>query len=128
MKTGEKLISARRWLTFAIGAIVCLISACNHTPSIKEMTIRMRNTDSIKITDMRSVVNNGTLVAQVTIINNDGVKPISYRFRWLSKNGLQVGGDDAWKPITVRGGQSGILTGVSPNPSVVDFKFELTSE
>ena len=44
--------------------MVLLIIGCSSTPSIKEMTIRMGSTNSIEVTDLRSIVRNGLLTAQ----------------------------------------------------------------
>jgi uncharacterized protein YcfL len=111
-----------------LGVMTVVMVGCSSTPTIKEMTVRMRDTDDIKINDMRSIVANGMLTAQVTAENKGSKKAISYRFRWLNKNGLQVGGDEAWKPFTIGAGQVGLITGIAPHPSVTEFKFELSSD
>ena len=122
--------SFRKHLLFApiLAVTTAVMLGCSSTPTIKEMTVRMRDTDDIKINDLRSIVANGMLTAQVTAENKGSKKPISYRFRWLNKNGLQVGGDEAWKPFTIGAGQVGLITGIAPHPSATDFKFELSSE
>ncbi len=109
-------------------AIIFGLVACSSTPTADEMTVRMRDTDAVKITDMRSIVAGGVLTAQVTVRNKGAKKPVYYRFRWLNKSGLVVGGEEAWKPLTIGTDQSGVLTGIAPHPSVSDFKFELSSD
>jgi uncharacterized protein YcfL len=124
-----KHLFRKYWLVAPIlGVIIVVMPGCSSTPTIKEMTVRMRDTDDIKINDLRSIVANGMLTAQVTAENKGSKKPISYRFRWMNKNGLQVGGDEAWKPFTIGAGQVGLITGVAPHPSATEFKFELSSE
>ena len=122
--------SFRKYLLIApiLSVITVVMPGCSSTPTIKEMTVRMRDTNDIKINDMRSIVANGMLTAQVTAENKGSKKPISYRFRWLNKNGLQVGGDEAWKPFTIGAGQVGLITGIAPHPSATEFKFELSAE
>jgi uncharacterized protein YcfL len=105
--------------------LVLLLFSCSSVPSIKEMTIRMGDTDSIQITDMRSIVRNGLLTAQVTIKNDSSSNLVSYRFKWLAKNELQIFDNEAWKPITIGKGQMGTIIGIAPTPDVVDFRFEL---
>jgi hypothetical protein len=39
-----------------------------------------------------------------------------------------VYGDEAWKPIPVGSGQSGVIQGIAPGPAAVDFKLELSSD
>jgi uncharacterized protein YcfL len=105
--------------------LVTLMMGCSSTPSIKEMTIRMGNTKSIEITDMRSVVRNGLLTAQVTIHNDSSTNLVSYRFKWLGKDGMTVFDDEAWKPITITKGQSASIVGIAPTADAVDFRLEL---
>jgi uncharacterized protein YcfL len=112
---------------FSMTSALLILGGCSSTPSISEMTLRMRDTDDIKITDMRSIVNNGLLSVQVSLENKGSNKMISYRFRWLGKTGMQAGDDEAWKPLTIGSGQNGLISGIAPNPAVTDFKFELTS-
>jgi uncharacterized protein YcfL len=109
----------------AIILTVLTLVACSSTPSMKEMTIRMGNTDSIQITDMRSLVRNGVLTAQVTIQNDSKSNLVSYRFKWIGKNGMTVTDEEPWKPVTVGKGQSTIITGIAPTPDATDFRFEL---
>jgi hypothetical protein len=39
-----------------------------------------------------------------------------------------VYGDEAWKPIPVGSGQSGVIQVIAPGPAAVDFKLELSSD
>ena len=113
-------------LMMAFAAISTLtLVACSSTPSMKEMTVRMGDTDSIQITDMRSLVRNGVLTAQVTIQNDSKSNLVSYRFKWIGKNGMTVTDEEPWKPVTVGKGQSTVIMGIAPTPDATDFKFEL---
>ena len=105
--------------------IFLLVVGCSSTPSIKEMTIRMGSTDSVEIIDMRSVVRNGLLTAQVTVKNDSSSNLVSYRFKWLGKNDISIFDDEAWKPITISKGQSASIIGIAPSPDAVDFRVEL---
>jgi uncharacterized protein YcfL len=118
--------SGKRWLILSM--LVLGLTACSSTPTVDEMTVRMRETSDIQITDMRSIVSHGLLTAQVSVTNKGADKPVYYRFRWLNQSGMQVGDGEAWKPLTIGEGQSGVLTGIAPHPSASDFKFELSSD
>lgn len=112
---------------FSVCALM-ILAGCSSTPSIDDMTIRMRDTDDVKITDMRSIVANGLLRVDVTVQVKSTRKNISYRMRWLDKNQFQVYGEEAWKPITIGSGQSGVIHAVAPGPNATDFKLELSSD
>jgi uncharacterized protein YcfL len=113
----------KRYLLTVLSALV--LAACSTTPSMKEMTVRMGDTDSIQITDMRSIERNGVLTAQVTIQNDSKSNLVAYRFKWLGKNGMAVTDEEAWKPVTVGKGQSTVIMGIAPTPDATDFRFEL---
>ena len=104
---------------------VITVGACSSTPSMKDMTVRMGDTDSIQVTDMRSLMRNGVLTAQVTIQNDSKSNLVAYRFRWIGKNGMAVTDEEAWKPITIGKGQSTVIMGIAPTPDATDFRFEL---
>ena len=109
----------------AILLITLALAACSSTPSMKDMTVRMGDTDSIQITDMRSLERNGVLTAQVTILNESKSNLVSYRFKWIGKNGMAVTDEEAWKPVTVGKGQTTVIMGIAPTPDATDFRFEL---
>ena len=112
---------------FSVCALMIMVG-CSSTPSIDEMTIRMRDTDDVKITDMRSIVANGLLRVDVTVQVKSTRKNISYRMRWLDKNQFQVYGEEAWKPLTIGSGQTGVIHAVAPGPNAANFKLELSSD
>ncbi|MBU3606414.1 DUF1425 domain-containing protein [Polynucleobacter sp. MWH-Creno-3A4] len=113
----------KKYLLILLSAFV--LAACSSTPSMKEMTIRTGDTDSIEITDMRSLMRNGVLTAQVTILNDSKSNLVAYRFKWLGKNGMVVTDEEAWKPVTVGKGQTTVIMGIAPTPDATDFRFEL---
>ena len=112
----QYLLTALVFLTF---------TACSSTPSMKEMTSRYGDTDSIEVTDMRSLTRNGVLTAQVTIKNDSKSNLVSYRFKWVGKNGMSVFDEESWKPVTIGKGQSTNIIGIAPTPDATDFRFEL---
>ena len=113
----------KKYLLILLAAFT--LAACSSTPSMKEMTVRMGDTDSIQITDMRSLIRNGVLTAQVTIQNDSKSNLVSYRFKWIGKNGMTVTDEEAWKPVTISKGKSTVIMGIAPTPDATDFRFEL---
>ena len=113
----------KKYLLIFLAALT--LAACSSTPSMKEMTVRMGDTDSIHVTDMRSLMRNGMLTAQVTIQNDSKSNLVAYRFKWIGKNGMAVTDEEAWKPVTIGKGQSTVIIGIAPTPDATDFRFEL---
>lgn len=114
----------KHYLLAPLAALILV--ACSSTPSMKEMTSRYGDTDSIEVTDMRSLMRNGVLTAQVTIKNESKSNFVSYRFRWIGKNGMAVFDEEAWKPVTIGKGQSTTIMGIAPTPDAIDFHLELS--
>ena len=104
-----------------------LAVSCSSAPTIKELTIRMGDTDNIEIVDMRSVLRNGILTVQATIKNTKDHSLVSYRFNWFNKNGLKVIEDEAWKPLTIPKDHTREVIAIAPTADVSDFKLELSS-
>lgn len=113
----------KKYLTIILTTLA--LAACSSNPSMKEMTVRMGDTDSIQITDMRSITRNGVLTAQVTIQNDSKSNLVAYRFKWLGQNGMTVADEEAWKPVTIGKGQTTVIMGIAPTPDATDFRFEL---
>jgi uncharacterized protein YcfL len=109
----------------ALALLTAFLGGC--TSEINKMTVRTGKTGDIEITDLRSAERNGLLTAQATLINNGNSKPVAYRFRWLSKDGMRVASDEAWKPLTIQKGRSQIVEGIAPTPQATDFRIELDS-
>ena len=128
---------------FAIAAFagLSILSACNTSPPTptekQQMTTRMGDTAAVEVVDMRSVVRNNLLTAQVTV-KNWGPKPdkatgeqktdtnlYGYRFKWLNASGMVVFSDEAWKPLTLTRDQSADLVGIAPTPDAAAFRFEI---
>lgn len=118
----------KSFLSTALCIVVTTIVGCKSAPTIDEMTVRMRETDEVKLVDMRSIMVNNLLKVDVTVNVKSTKKAITYRFQWLDKNKFRVYGDEAWKPIPVGSGQSGVIQGIAPGPAAVDFRLELSSD
>jgi uncharacterized protein YcfL len=113
-------------LLFSIGLFFLIVS-CSSIPSIKELTIRMGDTDNIEIVDMRSVIRNGVLTVQAKIKNTKDNSLVSYRFNWFNKNGMKVIDDESWKPLTIPKDHTREIIAIAPTPDASDFKLELSS-
>ncbi|MCX7205115.1 MAG: YcfL family protein [Proteobacteria bacterium] len=82
----------------------------------------------LKLVTGRTAQRNGLLVVQVEMKNQDkGNQQLYYRFRWLDEAGLEVGGEEAWKPFKFIGLQKRTIESIAPVPNAVDFKMEVNS-
>lgn len=122
------MFEKRKLLKLLGVATLVFMVGCSSTPAIDDMVVRMRDTDEVKILDMRSIVANGMLRVDVTVSVKSTKKNVSYRMRWLDKNQFQVYGEEAWKPLTIGSGQTGVIHAVAPGPNAANFKLELSSD
>jgi len=127
------ILSAATFIMKSFNTVLALafsivLASCGSTPSVDDLTVRMRDTDDVKILDMRSVLVNNQLKVDATVQVKSTKKNISYRFAWYDKNKFQVYGVEAWKPLTIGAGQTGVLQSFAPGPAATSFKFELTSD
>lgn len=117
-----------KFVLISLSAFISTLIGCKSAPTIDEMTVRMRETDEVKLVDMRSIMVNNLLKVDVSVNVKSTRKLITYRFQWLDKNKFRVYGDEAWKPIPVGSGQSGVIQAIAPGPAAVDFRLELSSD
>lgn len=128
---------------FLLAAVVAFynLCACSSAPPAptekQQLTTRMGDTSAVEVLDMRSVVRNNLLTAQVTVKNwgpkadaKSGeqladTKLYGYRFKWLNASGMVVFSDEVWKPLTLTRDQSADLVGIAPNPDASAFRFEI---
>ncbi|MEI7531503.1 MAG: YcfL family protein [Betaproteobacteria bacterium] len=119
-----KYFTNMRYIYSLVSVLVLLVGCASQ---IDKHSIRMGSTDDIKVIELNSVERNGLLTAQATIENRGNSKPVAYRFRWLSKDGLKIADDEAWKPITIGKGRQAVIEGIAPSQVVKDFKIEFNS-
>lgn len=80
----------------------------------------------VSIAEIRAQRRSDMLVVQTELVNGENAdRQVYWRYRWLDADGMQVGDDEAWKPLRVMGQQSAYLKGVAPKTTVVDFRIEM---
>ena len=72
-------------------------------------------------------VNGNLLKIQVELANNtSSYRSFNYKFEWLDENGMAVESPASpWSVLTLEGGERKFVSGVAPNPRVVDFRLKL---
>ena len=137
-----RLMAIKITTFFAVACVLTAFTGCGTQspppPTEKQlMTTRMGDTSAVEIVDMRSVVRNNLLTAQVTVKNwgpppdpktgeqRTDTKLSGYRFKWLSEGGMVVFSDETWKPLTLTRDQTADLVGIAPTPDASAFRFEI---
>ena len=63
-------------------------------------------------------------------LNNDSstVKRISYKFRWIDREGMRAWDEEAWKPLLMYDNSNIMINTVSPTNKAADFRLILRSQ
>jgi uncharacterized protein YcfL len=63
-------------------------------------------------------------------LNNDSrsVKRISYKFRWIDREGMRAWEEEAWKPLLMYDNSNLLINTVSPTNKASDFRLVLRSQ
>jgi uncharacterized protein YcfL len=63
-------------------------------------------------------------------LNNDSrsVKRISYKFRWIDREGMRASEEEAWKPLLIYDNSNLMINTVSPTSKAADFRLILRSQ
>jgi uncharacterized protein YcfL len=63
-------------------------------------------------------------------LNNDSktVKRVSYKFRWMDREGMRAWEEEAWKPLMLYDNSNMMVNTVAPTNKVADFRLILRSQ
>lgn len=84
---------------------------------------------TIQATEMRCS-KTGDLLRIDANLNNDSssVKRITYKFRWIDREGMRAWEEEAWKPLLLYENSNLLINTVSPTNKAVDFRLILRSQ
>ncbi len=76
----------------------------------------------------QGIVSGNLLKVQVVVRNNIALrKTFNYKFEWYDINGMMVDSPTTrvWQVARLQPKESMVITGIGPNPNVVDFRLKL---
>ena len=84
---------------------------------------------TIAVTEMRCTMS-GDLIKIDAILNNDSshVKRISYKWRWIDREGMRAWEEEVWKPLLMNENSNIDITGIAPTNKAVDYRLVLLSQ
>lgn len=84
---------------------------------------------TIEATEMRCTMT-GDLEKVDVVLNNDSsqVKRITYKFRWIDREGMRAWDEEVWKPLLMYENSNITLSAVAPTNKAVDFRLILLSQ
>jgi len=103
------------------------VSSMDDLVKLKVVTEGKRTT--IQPTEMRCTMT-GDLLKVDANLNNDSssAKRISYKFRWIDREGMRAWDEEAWKPLLMYDNSNLMINTVSPTNKAADFRLILRSQ
>ena len=113
---------------FAFGCPIgeAKVSSMDDLVKVKTMSEGRRTT--IQPTEMRCT-KTGDLLKIDANLNNDSnsTKRISYKFRWIDREGMRAWEEESWKPLMLYNNSNLMVSAVAPTNKAVDFRLILMS-
>jgi uncharacterized protein YcfL len=103
------------------------VSSMDDLVKLKVVSEGKRTT--IQPTEIRCTLT-GDLLKIDANLNNDSstVKRISYKFRWIDREGMRAWDEEAWKPLLIYDNSNLMINTVSPTNKAADFRLILRSQ
>lgn len=122
-------------------ALLALLAGCNSVNTVEPaepraepnlISIKKVETDpalarKVSVVNVNESMKGDLMRVQVELENlNYGPEDFNYQFTWIEQDGFQVDTPPPlWKPGFILGRENVYLTGIAPNPRVVDFRIKL---
>lgn len=109
------------------------LSACATPPpprpnSIPTKVEQLGEMSYLQVSNIIATKRNHLMALQAEILNTDSDnQQLYYRFKWLDRNGIVIGDDEAWQPLLVYAGQKQTINAIAPSPQAVDFRIVVSS-
>ena len=96
---------------------------------VKAKVVSEGRRSTVQATEMRCS-RTGDLLKIDANLNNDSktVKRVSYKFRWIDREGMRAWEEESWKPVMLYDNSNLMVNTVSPTNKAVDFRLILRSE
>ena len=114
---------------FAFGCPIGETKVSSMDDLVKAKVVTEGRRSTVQATEMRCV-KTGDLLKIDAYLNNDSksVKRVSYKFRWIDREGMRAWEEEAWKPLLLYENSNLVVNTVSPTGKAVDFRLILRSE
>src|ERR1041385_7957298 len=113
---------------FAFGCPIGEQKVSSMDDLVKAKTAMEGRRTTIQPTELRCT-KTGDLMKIDANLNNDSssVKRISYKFRWIDREGMRAAEEESWKPLMLYNNSNLMVTAVAPTSKAVDFRLILMS-
>jgi len=115
---------------FAFGCPIGEAKVSSMDDLVKAKVVTEGRRSTVQATEMRCTKASGDLIKVDANLNNDSrsVKRISYKFRWIDREGMRAWEEEVWKPLMLYDNSNLVINTVSPTNKAVDFRLILRSD
>lgn len=95
-----------------------------------KLKVAMEGTRTTVVPTEMRCSRSGDLLKIEANLNNDSrsVKRISYKFRWIDREGMRAWEEESWKPLMLYENSNFMVSTVSPSNKAADFRLILRSQ
>jgi uncharacterized protein YcfL len=95
-----------------------------------KLKVMMEGTRTTVVPTEMRCSRSGDLLKIDANLNNDSrtLKRISYKFRWIDREGMRASEEEAWKPLLIYDNSNLTVNTVSPTSKAADFRLILRSQ
>ena len=114
---------------FAFGCPIGDAKVASMDDLVKVKTVSEGRRTTVQATELRCS-KTGDLLRIDANLNNDSktIKRISYKFRWIDREGMRAWEEEAWKPLLLHENSNLVVNTISPTNKAADFRLLLRSE
>ena len=114
---------------FAFGCPIGDAKVSSMDDLVKAKVVSEGRRTTIEATELRCS-KTGDLMRIDANLNNDSrsVKRLSYKFRWIDREGMRAWEEEAWKPLLMHENSNLVVNTVAPTNKAADFRLILRSE
>ena len=115
---------------FAFGCPIGETKVGSMDDLVKAKVVSEGRRSTVQATEVRCTKVSGDLLKIDANLNNDSksVKRVSYKFRWIDREGMRAWEEEPWKPLMLYDNSNQVVNTVSPTNKAVDFRLILRSE
>ena len=114
---------------FAFGCPIGDAKVSSMDDLVKVKTVSEGRRTTVQATELRCS-KTGDLLRIDANLNNDSrsVKRLSYKFRWMDREGMRAWDEEAWKPLLMHENSNLVVNTIAPTNKAADFRLILRSE
>jgi len=114
---------------FAFGCPIGETKVSSMDDLVKAKVVTEGRRSTVQATEIRCA-KAGDLLKIDAYLNNDSksVKRVSYKFRWIDREGMRAWEEEAWKPLLLYENSNLMVNTVSPTSKAVDFRLIMRRE